>query len=292
MYSINSLDAHPIQLLTLAGASYISKLILSFDEKRIYAVDQTRGVIRVIVRSECGMREGAQVYVPRRHAVSNIVVALSADDRKLYVGVTEPGGTIHVLDADDPQKDIGTIEAVTVPADLFTAGAEPRLFAIAQGGLNNDLLYVINTETDKVEKALPGFSVATRVVATHDGRRVFISTGDRLFLVTFSYFNNVQKTVQLRVDGGVITLALAPNETTLLVAVQPNRAVNTAQILSYNAKNGNQCTGTKPVAFDALPESIAIATDIGQLFAPFNNGSQILTGNSQALECTGGDSFE
>jgi DNA-binding beta-propeller fold protein YncE len=189
-------------------------------------------------------------------------VTLSADGRKLYVGVVGPVplGEIKVFDA-VTVSEVTTIESVVCPVDLFAASNAPLLFVATQCGGANDPLYIIDTRTDKVIRVIPGFAVGQSVVATPDGKTAFVSTGDSLSVVR----NCLTEEPKIRrTSVSVTAMALSPDGRTLLVGTQVG---NQGDIFSLNALNGERCTSIVPVGLEAPPPSIAIGPD-GSLFAP------------------------
>jgi hypothetical protein len=286
----------------------IETIVLSFDEKRIYAVDKTRGVIDVINVSQACWLEEPQVLV-RKTQNGNIVMALSGDDRKLYVAATEAGGIIQVFETSDLGREKRRIEDVKIAAGLFAASGAPRLFAITQG---DDALYVIDTQTDRVEKRIPGFAVGTHVIATHDGRTAFVSTGNRLCRVRIDASEDDRDcknrlpfpggcSRECRVndaDGGISAMALTPDEKSLLVGNQPGKQ-RAGQILRYDVENPNPSSYVVIPGSErcGVPDSIVIAKDARnakedwQFFASYrhSDGISISMGDSQRIECGGSD---
>jgi hypothetical protein len=209
-------------------------------------------------------------------------VVLSADGRKLYVGVVGPIplGKIRVFDA-VTLTELGAIDNVGCPVDLFVPRARPLLFVATQCGLNNDPLYVIDTRKDKVIREIPGFATGSRVIATHDGRIVVISTGDRFYILRH-YMNDSPDIRKVQIS--ISAMALSRDEKTLLVGTSVEyKGQTVGEIISLDAETGTRC-GNAPMILEAPPQVIAIATD-GGLLSPMP--TRIVVGDSRALECSG-----
>lgn len=267
----------PRQVLRLGDAQRITKIAVSSDQKRIYVLDPDSDVVHVI-NGASPWREEKPIPVGKTARS----IALSADGRKLYVGVEGPIplGKIVVLNTTNLEE-MKSIGEVGCPEGLFAASGAPLLFVATQCGAGNDPLYVIDTRNDTVIKRIPGFAVGWGVIATPDARIVFVSSGDGV-----SHVNMVRNYMQANPEiirlsfPNLTALALSPDGRLLLVGttVEGQKEVKSL-IVGFDASTGRQCGS---VGLDEAPSDIAIAQD-GALLASLPH--RIFVGDSNALRC-------
>jgi len=269
----------PVQFLKLSGVTNIDEIATSFDERRIYAVDSENGLLHV-VESFPRLKEVKTIFVGKT-AKS---VALSADGRKLYVGVEGPIplGNVHIFDADTLEEK-PSIENVGCPEHLFVARKRPLLFLTTQCGLNNDPIYVIDTRSDEVIREIPGFATGGIITATNDGSTIYVSSDDGLRIVR-DYWSNKTKIQTLPLH--VSAMALTPDERTLLVEWQVGCTINNKETIcgvigSIDSATGTPCPN-KPMLLEAVSPEIVVAPN-GEMMAPLPE--RTLVGDSRALKC-------
>ncbi len=193
-----------------------------------------------------------------------------------------PRGEIDVLDTGS-LKEVASIGNVSCPEGLFAATRKPLLFAVTQGGLGNDSLYVIDTRKDKVIRTIPGFATGSQVLATADGGTVFVPTDDGLKMVR----NYLAIKPEIKTIGhfvGVSAMALTNDQRTLIVARSYETGSPTqGEIVSFDARTGKPCPN-KPILLKTQPPSFIAIGPHGTLMSP-RPLLPILTGDSRALEC-------
>lgn len=246
--------------------SNLQYLAVSLDRKRIYATDYDQEVVHIIDMTQ---RQKA----PQQLTVGRMASALaqSADGKKLYVGVIGPvpEGAIDVFRTDTLQQ-VGRIGNIGCPVGLSAPANAPLLFVATQCGGGYDPLYVIDTRSDKVVDTIQGFAVGASVVATPDGKTAFVSTGDKLKILS-GYGTAKQIISDIRVP--VSTLAVTQDGATLLVGTPPGiRALNVATM--------HWCSND--ITLETEPSAIAIGKD-GTVAAMMPR--RIFLTDMKAIEC-------
>ncbi len=150
----------PLQMLPLTDSGDISRLAITYDQKRIFATDPKNGLLHIV---DTASGNDSKV------AVGSTVgpLALSADGRKLFVGVVGPipEGQIQVFDTTTLQQ-TDIIRGVGCPVDLYAAPRAPLLFVATQCGGGHDPLYIIDTRTNAILQKIPDLAVGSQVVTT------------------------------------------------------------------------------------------------------------------------------
>jgi len=238
----------PIQ--EFAPIKGLENIAVTRDLRRIFATDFEAGQLHELSTET---RQETNVQSVGRTASG---LALSADSRKLYVAVQGPipEGKIDVYDVEGPTpSQIASIRRLGCPISLFAASRIPRLFVATQCGAGLDPVYVIDTRSDQVIARIPGFAVGSGIVATPDGKKVIVSTGDSLRILE-DYTSAAPRTTTKRMPVG--PLAITSDGQLLLVGTSPG-------LKSFSTENGNECA---EVQLEAVPSAIAVTMD-GAIFA-------------------------
>ena len=230
----------------------LENIAVTRDLKRIFATNFEEGKLHEL--SLEGIQQIKSIDVG--HSASGL--ALSADGRKLYVAVQGPipEGKILVFDAESPElstKPIASIAGLGCPISLFTSSRAPRLFVATQCGGGLDPVYVIDTQTDKVIAKVTGFAVGSGIVATPDGKKAVVSTGDSLRFLE-DYTSASPKVVTKRMPVG--SMAVTSDGKLLLVVTPPG-------LKSFDLNNNNQCAES---GLEAVPSALAVTMD-GAVYA-------------------------
>jgi len=278
-------------------AGYLDNIALTSDSKRLFVTDSQAGKVWIFDPNHSVVESGYLSVARTARPLS-----LSGDGRKLYVGVVGPipEGRIDVFDHLDAQdvhsiRKVATIRSIGCPVDLFSAGVSPLLFVATQCGGGQDALYVVDTRTDMIVRRVPGFAVATNVVATPEASKAFVLSlvqgldGGTVSRLT-SYTPGKQQIQQILEAPSVTAMTPSPNGTTLFVGVTVHEkggfididpygrfpfaatASNpppAGAILSLNVKDGKPC-GSEPLWLENAPSALVIGPD-DALFAPLKH---------------------
>lgn len=246
--------------LSIADAGYLEQMAVNYDASRIFVSDSKSGSVHII-----DVKDGPEETGHLHPGVGAGAMAISADGRKLYVAVA---GAIHVFDAksDKPEETAPPVTGVGCPKGLFVASHVPRLFVSTQCGGGQDPLYVVNTRSDEVIKKLAGLAVGWMVVATQDGRKAFVSTGEPDAFNVVDDPLEVAGTIRKQIVPVTGGMALSPDGRTL--------ALGTGQeIRFFDVNSESWCGSTAPRSNPA-----AIAFDPrGWVYARLQDGSLFFT---------------
>jgi WD40 repeat protein len=240
---------------TLPHIDSLENIAVTKDLKRIFATDFTAGKLHEL-SWETGQETNS---IDVGHSASGI--ALSADGRKLYVAVQGPipEGKILVFDAEGKlnPNPITSVSGLGCPISLFSASRAPRLFVATQCGGGLDPVYVIDTRSDEIIAKVPGFAVGIGIVATPDGKKAIVSTGDSIRTLE-DYTSASPKTTIKRMPVG--PMAVTQDGKLLLVGTPPG-------LRSFDLNNDNQCA---EVGLEAVPSAMAVTAD-GAVYAQLPN---------------------
>jgi hypothetical protein len=239
----------PIKKRFFVDAGKLEKIAVSHDLKKLFVTDSEKGVVHVIL-DEGQDDERKELPV----GVSATSLTLSGDGRKLYVGIIGPIplGKVEVFDVTKLER-ISSLAEMGCPMDLFATSMAPLVFVATQCGGGQDPLYVLDTRTDRVIARIPGLAVGHRVVATPRGDKAFVSTGNRLCVV--SNFRSRTPSID-SIPMPASSLAITSDGKLLLVGTEGGiRSMDTRTQKWVNS-----------VSLEAVPSEIAISPD-GVVFA-------------------------
>jgi len=304
-YSLSNYDSSipypPAIYFTPSQAAALETVAVTADGKTVFVTDSTAAKVWVFDAGRSGP-EMASLPVDR---TAN-AIALSADGRKLYVGIVGPipEGRIDVFDTAS-RSHLNTIKGVGCPMEFFAPARAPLLFVVTQCGAGQDPFYVIDTRTDQAVKGLSGFAVGRHIASTSDGRTVFVAVDDR-FAIVGNYMSDSPEVRWL--PGSVTAMAVSPDDHTLFVGMAVNAApiggneaalnvgpygtfrastdqsteLPKAALFGVNVLTGKPCR-PEPAWLESQPPAIAIAPS-GGLYAPLPN--RLFVTDYRAIACS------
>lgn len=250
------------QTYTLADAGDLRSIAVTYDLQRVFVSDRQTGQIHVLNGADG--REEAHLAAGR----TVNALALTADGQKLYAAVVGPipQGQILAYDASTLES-LGSIRGVGCPMSL--AVARSRLFVATQCGGGHDPVYVIDTRSDRIARRLPDFAVGDTVVATADGERIIVSTGDAVHLIRDYMADKPDIRTITRPAG---RMALTPDNRLVIVA-------SANSLIGVDVERAAEC---RTATLESGPQAITVAPD-GAVFALL--AARLFTTDAQALEC-------
>jgi DNA-binding beta-propeller fold protein YncE len=269
VYDRNQRDAdgrmRALQNLFVADAGQLQLIAVTADERRVFVSDYDHGVVHVldVVRAT----EDETHLVVGRTANA---MAFSSDGRKLYVAVTGPSPSPHIAVFDAATlAPLTSIRNIGCPMSLFAASAKPYLFVATQCGTPEDPLYVIDTRDDRVVKRIPGFAIGSRVVASPDGKKVFVLSHDRMSIVT--NWSAAKPSIRA-VSVTATSLAISADGELLLVGTGKG-------IMSMDSRLDRTC---QRIELEAAPREMVFTPD-GWVYADLPD--RLFVDHRNALEC-------
>src|SRR5437899_5510345 len=107
-------------------------------------------------------------------------LVVTPDEGKLYVAVEQPApqGVVRIVELNETKGyPAHSIDGVNCPEGLAISPDGRKLYVASQCASGQDPVFVIDTKTDKVVKAIAGFAVGLDIVIAQEGRRLYVERG-------------------------------------------------------------------------------------------------------------------
>lgn len=152
----------------------IGDLVADPTSSRVYLTRTGSAGVDVLAL-DAALRPAASAAVSGHPGAAAAGLRISADGRRLYAAVRQPGGdTVVVLD-----RDLNIIDTVKVGATIIDVAVSPdgaRLYVATSGPDSRGRVHVVDTRTHAVSSSRAIEAQLIQLIAGRDGQRIYLVT--------------------------------------------------------------------------------------------------------------------
>ena len=137
----------------------------------VYVLDLQRALVTVL-----DSNRKTVAVIPSLGKVSTSI-ALTPDERKLYISNQQPSpqATVTVVDLAQKGHPVAFDRRIQLPMGLGMLPDGSKLYVASQCGGGHDPVFVVDTASDKIVKSLPDFATGSEIAVAGKDLRVYVS---------------------------------------------------------------------------------------------------------------------